>query len=208
VLIEIALVSAAAALGALVATRRRGGPAATPEAPPPEAPSAPDPGGLVRLGEVLAAGGEERWLTGAVRGVEGREEAIAVFLATDAPFGRAVAVHAEEPDLLWLETAPLPDGVAPRGPLPTTLEVDRTIFESASLRPVRFAVEGEFERRIAGDAGERFEPFDAGDGDFGLYRAGVRDVLLIVRGPSGGPWVWRGRTVARSEIERWGKGAS
>lgn len=207
-LLEIALVSTAAALGALVASRRRRAPEAPAADGPPAAPLPSGSGGEVRLGEVLAAGGEERWLTGAIRGVEGREEALAVFLATDAPFGRAVAVHADLPELLWLEAAPLPDGVPPSGPLPTTLELDRALFESVSLRPVRFAVEGEFERRVADDAGERFEPFDPGDGDFGLYRSGVRDVLLVVRGPSGAPWVWRGRTVGRSEIERWGKGTS
>lgn len=143
-----------------------------------------------RLGEVISAEDEERWLTGCIACREGQRLVLALYVADDGGAPRVLGAEPPPRDLLWLE---------PRGELtldgdpPPSLELGRTTYTRTSRRPVEIEVYGK------GVALER------GGGILGLYEGGPLDRAVVLATGRGGH-VYAGRALGPERVDRMGQG--
>lgn len=193
----IVISAAIAASAGFLASRRRSskqelaeGKDAAAQKKPKVALPAPKPldGFPIELGDVISAGGEERWLSGAIAA---REQA-AVMALFFAPEGREHFVVAAYPlperDILWLRPIEV---VSPAEP-PATLEIEGQAMQRRNRFPVKL-------ERIGQGA-----PDVGSTGIVATYTTGTREVAVVLTSEQR-CLAWSGRRMDSSEYDRMGK---
>ncbi|MCC6553329.1 MAG: hypothetical protein IT372_09960 [Polyangiaceae bacterium] len=200
-LLVIAAMTAAvaASVGYLASRRRggeeeaaRGGEAARKHEPVKKQEPARSPfeGLPLKLGDVVSAGGEERWLAGAIVARE-RDEVVAVlFLAPEGAALGAVAVFAPpRKDIYWMAPAEVESPAEP----PATLEIGGAAMRRRGRLPVALERLGQGAPRV----GE--------EGVVASYEGGPSEVAMVL-GSEGKVYAWAGRRIEDGEYERLGEG--
>lgn len=138
------------------------------------------------IDDVVVRAGDEAWLAGGLAMREGGEPFGVVYIAPERRSHRAIVVFASpREEVLWLEPIAAPFSGEP----PSTLDVEGTIYERTSRRPVAIERRGEH----APDVGAR--------ATFAEFRGPGRAALCTLT-TSGGPLAWRGERAALAELER------
>jgi hypothetical protein len=195
-LVGLSALLAASAGGLWWARVRRRGPEGARDEPGSRAPEGLDAPASARselpfrLGEVVAAEDEERWLTGCIACRDGRRLVLALYVADDGGPPRVLGAEPPPSDLLWLEPRePLPSDAEP----PPTLELGRTTYTRTSRRPVEIEVFG------------KGSPLESGEGILGLYEGGPLDRAVVLATSRGGH-VYAGRALSPARVDRMGQG--
>ncbi|WP_438019074.1 hypothetical protein WMF18_08410 [Sorangium sp. So ce315] len=142
------------------------------------------------LGDVVLAGTEERWLSGAIVARERGELVAAVFLAPEGSAQRAVAAFpAPRREILWLAPATVDSPDEP----PATLEIAGMTLRRRVRLPTALARLG----RGAPAVGEA--------GIFALYEGGGNDAAVVLAS-EGRIHAWAGRRIEDGGYERLGGG--
>lgn len=163
--------------------RARGAPAAPPgDAPWNELPLA--------LGDVVLAGSEERWLSGAIVARERGEIVAAVFLAPEGgAHGAVVAFPAPRREILWLAPAAADSPDEP----PATLEIAGATMRRRTRLPAALERCGQGAPSV-GDAGI-----------IALYEGAGHDAAVVLAS-EGRIHAWAGRRIEDGGYERLGGG--
>jgi len=142
------------------------------------------------LGDVVAQGGEERWLSGAIVARDGGRVVSVLFLAPEGGTYQAVAAFARpRREIYWLSPAEVE---CPEEP-PGTIEIGATSYQRRARLPVKIQRMGQG----APDVGETVL--------WGSYEAGGRDVAIVLCG-GGRTHAWSGTRLDEGEYDRLGKG--
>ncbi|WP_437736017.1 hypothetical protein [Sorangium sp. So ce1335] len=142
------------------------------------------------LGDVVLAGTEERWLSGAIVARERGELVAVVFLAPEGATQRAVvAFPAPRREILWLAPAAVDSPDEP----PATLEIAGMTLRRRARLPAALARLGRGAPRV-GDAGI-----------FALYEGGGHDAAVVLAS-EGRIHAWAGRRIEDDGYERLGGG--
>lgn len=194
-LILLATITAAVAASAGYLAARRRPPeseADERESEPPEPEPAPDPFAALplRLGDVVQAAREERWLAGAILAREGDEVRVALFIAPEGAAQGVVAAFAPpRQDIYWMEPAAAESPAEP----PATLEIGGVPMQRRGRVPVAL---------------ERFgqgAPSVGAEGLLAMYEGGAGTVAILVRS-EGRTHAWSGRRFEAGEYDRLGSG--
>lgn len=195
-LILIAAVTAAvaASVGYLASRRRAEEPQDERPAPPEPEPAEKRDEALsqfpLQIGDVVSAGGEERWLAGALVARDRGEATTVVFIAPEgATHGAVVAFAPPRRDIQWL--APV-DVESPDEP-PATLEIAGVAMRRRGRLPVSIERLGQGAPRI----GET--------GILATYEGGPSEAALVIT-CDGRTHAWAGRPIDEGAYERLGAG--
>lgn len=187
--------AAAAAAGVLSGRRRAAGGAETEAAkaaPPPPPPPRPFANDAVAfdIGDVVSAGGEERWLAGALSLRDGDYLVAALFFAPEGKRNDAIcAFSSPRREILWLTPHPVEIGAEP----PSSLELDGIVMRRRARVPVGVSRHAQ----DTPDVGEQaiFAEYEAGGGAVGVVLRSHHVALG-----------WVGRRIDDGAFERMGKG--
>ncbi|XXT22293.1 hypothetical protein WME94_12100 [Sorangium sp. So ce429] len=142
------------------------------------------------LGDVVLAGTEERWLTGAIVARERGELVAAVFLAPEgAAQGAVAAFPAPRREILWLAPVAVDSPYEP----PATLEMAGMTLRRRARLPAALARLGQGAPPL-GDAGI-----------IALYEGGGYDAAVVLA-TDGRIHAWAGRRIEEGGYERLGGG--
>ncbi|XXY47107.1 hypothetical protein WME91_44605 [Sorangium sp. So ce269] len=142
------------------------------------------------LGDVVLAGAEERWLTGAIVARERGDLVAAVFLAPEgAAQGAVAAFPAPRREILWLAPVAVDSPYEP----PATLEIAGMTLSRRARLPVALARLGQGAPPL-GDAGI-----------IALYEGGGDDAAVVLA-TDGRIHAWAGRRIEDGGYERLGGG--
>ncbi|WP_437679600.1 hypothetical protein [Sorangium sp. So ce131] len=142
------------------------------------------------LGDVVMAGIEERWLSGAIVARERGEIVAVVFLAPEAAAqGAVVAFPAPRREILWLAPAAIDSPEEP----PATLEIAGMTLRRRARLPAALERLGKGAPPL-GDAGI-----------FALYDGGGSDAAVVIAS-EGRVHAWAGRRVEDGAYDRLGGG--
>lgn len=194
-LILLATITAAVAASAGYLAARRRPPEPEPderESEPPEPEPAPDPFAALplRLGDVVQAAREERWLAGAILAREGDEVRVALFIAPEGAAQGVVAAFAPpRQDIYWMEPAAAESPAEP----PAALEIGGVPMQRRGRVPVAL-------ERLGQGA-----PSVGAEGLLAMYEGGAGTVAILVRS-EGRTHAWWGRRFEAGEYDRLGSG--
>lgn len=161
------------------------------EPPPPSAKAASPYAALpLALGDVVAAGGEERWLAGGVICREAGRVVGALFVAPEGAELVGVGVLAPPTRSIdWLTPIVLDSPAEP----PSTIEIGEVIYTRRQRRPVQL-------ERVGAQA-----PAVGPEGMLALYAARARDVAWVLTS-AGQTFAFRGQRVDEGGYDRMGSG--
>ncbi len=211
-LILLATITAAvaASAGYLAARRRPPEEAEGRESEAPEPEPAPDPFAALpfRLGDVVQAAREERWLAGAILAREPREPReprdprdprdprerdevrVALFIAPEGAAQGVVAAFAPpRQDIYWMEPAAAESPAEP----PATLEIGGAPMQRRGRVPVALERLGQGAPRVGAE------------GLLAMYEGGAGTVAILLSS-EGQTYAWSGRRFEAGEYERLGSG--
>jgi hypothetical protein len=144
------------------------------------------------LGDVVLAGSEERWLSGAIAAREKGELIAVVFIAPEGVRERAVAVFPPpRRDIYWLSPVEIDSPDEP----PATLEIQGVNMRRQGRKPAAL------ERM-----GQGAPPVGMA-GILALYDGGGSDVAVVI-GSEGRIHAWAGRRIEEEGYERLGGGGT
>jgi hypothetical protein len=197
-LIAAVAAAVAASIGYLSARRSHGEENAGDGARPAPPPRHDGSGGVLAelplaLGDVVMAGDEERWLSGAIVAQESGDHLVAViFVAPEgAQLGAVVVFPPPRRDIDWLA----PASVDSPGEPPATLEIAGTTMQRRGRLPAAL-------RRI----GQGAPPIGEA-GIVAMYDGGGSDVAVVL-GSAGHVHAWAGRRIDEDGYERLGGGGT
>ena len=144
----------------------------------------------LKLGDVVSAGPDERWLAGALVARERGQVVTVLFLAPEGAAQGAVAVFAPpRQDIYWLSPAAVESPDEP----PATLEIGGVPMRRRGRLPVSLERMGQGAPRV-GEAGI-----------LATYEGGPTDVAVVV-GSEGRAHAWSDRRIEGGDYERLGAG--
>ncbi|EYF08443.1 hypothetical protein [Chondromyces apiculatus] len=193
-LLIAALTAAVAASAGYAAARRRlsEDPYGLDDPPEPELVLNPDPfeGLPLRLGDVVQADREERWLAGVILARDRRDVIAAIFIAPEGTALHAVAAFAPpSKDLYWMTPVTVDIPFEP----PATLEIGRVAMQRRSRVPVALEGRGQGVLDLASE------------GILALYDGGAGNVALVL-GTGGRSLAWTGHRLEPGSYDRLGHG--